>query len=181
MLKKIYSKNPDDKDIVRIDGMNTLKDLMVMIVPDRAFIKWVGEKRRYKCIARSDNFIIVNKNHNLKKDYDGSPLVMYSIFDLTQMKCNRDNLVFGLYDYGKKEDCAEALKRLETAIIPFEDRFEKDEEETKRSGRGSWKPKYDGADDILEISQRGIANIEDVIEEIWVEMEIRKEKPHGQN
>jgi len=162
MYKKIYDKN--NGSIMKIDDLNTLKELMVCVIPNSK-IKWVNEKRMYKCIARSDNFIILNKPFNLRKDFDGSPIVQYSIFDLTQMKCNRDNLVFGIYDYGKKEDCEEALKRLETALIPWQKRFR------KKLLSNVLVPRYAGADETLEISHRGIANIENVVEEIWIEVQ----------
>lgn len=156
MLKRIYSKT--NEDVMHIDGAETLEDMMKFIVPN-SLIKWVGEKRRYKCIARSDNFIIICKPFNLKKNHDGSKLVQYSIFDLTTMKCNIDNLIFGIFDYGKQEDCEEALKRLENALLPYE--------------------KIRKSDKTLEISQRGICNIKDVVEEIYIEVERKYE--NGQN
>ena len=65
MLKKIYDKN-NSQDVIKFNDLVTLKDLMVCIVPGSK-IKWKGEKKRYKCIARSDNFIIVSKPFNLEK------------------------------------------------------------------------------------------------------------------
>lgn len=166
MLKKIYNKsNPNDPLLLKCNELKTFKDYMNCIVPGSK-IKWRNEKKRYTCIDRSNNFIIVNKPFNLRKDYDGSKVVQYSIFDLTRMKCNRDNLVFGIFNYGNKKDCKEALEWLERALEPFENRF--------INKNGSFIPKYPDAEHTLEISQRGWCNIEDVIEEIWVEVKRKK-------
>lgn len=158
MLKNIYRKygEPD----LHYNEPRGFIGYLNCIVPGSK-IKWTGEKRRYTCIARSDNFIIVNKPFNLRKDYDGTPVVQYSILDLKQMKCNHDNLVFGIFNYNDINDCKEALEWLERSLVPFEDRFDKINDQ--------YIPKYEGADDTLEISQRGWCNIEDVVEEIWVE------------
>lgn len=165
MLKRVYSKNKEE--IVEIDGFDTLENCLDLI-PIGAMLRFKQEKQKYKVINRTDNFIIIAKPCNLR-DY----LSMYTILDLKRMKCNRDNLVFGMYNYLDKEDCAEALKRLETALIPYEDRYEIDEQATKENGRSTWKPKYDGADDTLELSERGIADIEDVITEIYLDVKVR--------
>lgn len=94
MLHRIYSKNKDDKRLI-IPDLKEFKDYLNCIIPGSK-VKWRNEKRRYTCIDRSDNFIIVAKPFNLI-------------------------------------------------------------------------PKFKNADKILEISQRGWCNIEDVIDEIWVE------------
>lgn len=158
MLKNIYKKNGEPE--LKCPDLETFKDYLNCIVPGTK-IKWKGEKRRYTCIARSDNFIIVTKPFNLKKDYDGKKLVQYSIFDLNKMKCNHDNLVFGIFDYGDKEDCKTALEWLERSLEPFENRFDVVDDHCI--------PKYEDADQTLEISQRGWCDIEDIVEEIWVE------------
>lgn len=160
MLKKIYSKDKNDKEVLRIE-YDSFKDLMINIIPGSK-IKFGREKRRYTCIARSDNFIIFTKPYNLQKD-----VVQYTIFDLTQMKCNRDNLVFGIYDYSKVEDCEEALLALENSLLEENDRkeiqFESINLETREPYIHKDKP-------TLEISRRGICNIEDKVDEIWVEV-----------
>lgn len=167
MLKSIYSKykEPD----LKCNDLTTFKDYLNCIIPGSK-VKWKNEKRRYTCIARSDHFIIVNKPYNLRKDYDGSPLVQYSILDLTQMKCNHDNLIFGLYDYSKLEDCEEALLALENSLLDESDRksikFESINVDTMEPYICEDKP-------TLEISQRGWLDIEDAIEGIWVEAEKR--------
>lgn len=168
MLKKIYSKTGNVD--LHVSDIETFKDYMKFIIPGTK-IKWVGEKKRYTCIARSDNFIIVSKPFNLKKNDNGDSLVQYSIFDLTSMQCNKDNLVFSFYNYGEETDCKEALECLERSLIPWEERFNKIEET-----RGVYKliPKYLGADNTLEISHRGRANIEDIIDEIWVDAFLHK-------
>lgn len=159
MLKKIYSKDKNDKDVLRI-AYDSFKDLMINIIPGSK-IKFKGEKRRYTCAARSDNFIIFTKPYNLEEN-----VVQYTIFDLTQMKCNRDNLVFGIYNYSKKKDCEEALLALENSLLEESDRkeitFETVNVETMEAYIQKEKP-------TLEISQRGICNIEDMVDEIWVE------------
>lgn len=164
MLHKIYSKNKDDKHLF-ISDLKDFKDYLNCIIPGSK-VKWRNEKRRYTCIDRSDNFIIVAKPFNLQKNNDGSPVCQYSILDLTQMKCNKDNLVFGIYDYLNKDDCKQALLALENSLLDEKDRkeieFESINIETMKSCICKDKP-------ILEISQRGWCNIEDVIDEIWVE------------
>ena len=166
MLKRIYRKHEDDKPILNCSDLKEFTDYLNCIVPGSK-IKWRNEKRRYTCIARSNNFIIVAKPFNLKKDYDGTPLAQYSIFDLTQMKCNRDNLVFGLFNYLDVDDCNRALAMLERSLIPWEERF--DQAEPDEDGRIKLIPKYPEADETLEISQRGWADIKDVVDEIWVD------------
>lgn len=158
MLKSIYVKNGEPD--LKCNDLKDFKDYLNCIIPGSK-IKWRNEKRRYTCIARSDNFIIVNKPFNLRKDYDGKRLVQYSIFDLTQMKCNHDNLVFGMFDYGDEKDCKEALEWLERSLEPFESRYDLVD--------GNYIPKYEDADQTLEISQRGWCNIEDIVEAIYVE------------
>lgn len=164
MLHKIYSKNKDDKRLF-ISDLKDFKDYLNCIIPGSK-VKWRNEKRRYTCIDRSDNFIIVAKPFNLQKNNDGSPVCQYSILDLTQMKCNKDNLVFGIYDYLNKDDCKQALLALENSLLDEKDRkeieFESINIETMKPCICKNKP-------ILEISQRGWRNIEDVIDEIWVE------------
>ena len=164
MLHKIYSKNKDDKHLF-ISDLKDFKDYLNCIIPGSK-VKWRNEKRRYTCIDRSDNFIIVAKPFNLQKNNDGSPVCQYSILDLTQMKCNKDNLIFGIYDYLNKDDCKQALLALENSLLDEKDRkeieFESINIETMKSCICKDKP-------ILEISQRGWCNIEDVIDEIWVE------------
>lgn len=164
MLHKIYSKNKDDKRLF-ISDLKDFKDYLNCIIPGSK-VKWRNEKRRYTCIDRSDNFIIVAKPFNLQKNSDGSPVCQYSILDLTQMKCNKDNLIFGIYDYLNKDDCKQALLALENSLLDEKDRkeieFESINIETMKPCICKNKP-------ILEISQRGWCNIEDVIDEIWVE------------
>lgn len=163
MLKNIYRKNGDPE--LKCSDLKTFNDYLNCIVPGSK-VKWKNEKRRYTCIARSDHFIIVNKPYNLRKDYDGSPLVQYSILDLTKMKCNRDNLIFGVYDYAKLEDCEDALLALENSLLDEADRkivsFESIDINTMEPRIYEDKP-------TLEISQRGWLDIKDAIEEIWVE------------
>lgn len=170
MLKKIYDKYNKD-DVIHIDGVKEFKDYMNFIVPGSK-VKWWGEKKRYKCIARSEHFIIVAKPFNLMKDSDGKPLAQYSILDLTLMKCNRDNLVFGLFNYLDVNDCNRALAMLERSLIPWEERF--DQAEPDEDGRIKLIPKYPEADETLEISQRGWVDIENAVEEIWVEVKKQK-------
>lgn len=165
MLHKIYSKNKDDKRLF-ISDLKDFKDYLNCIIPGSK-VKWRNEKRRYTCIDRSDNFIIVAKPFNLQKNNDGSPICQYSILDLTQMKCNRDNLVFGLFDYMNKDDCKQALEMLERSLLPDNERWVSGEPD--ENGNIKLIPKFKDADKTLEISQRGWCNIEDVIDEIWVE------------
>lgn len=164
MLKKIYDKYNKDNVDINVKA-SEFKDYFNYIIPGSK-IKFINERRRYTCIARSDNFIIINKPFNLKKDFDGSKIVQYSILDLTLMKCNHDNLVFGIYDYSDVNSCKEALECLERSLIPWEERFDLVSDEECRNKLVS---KYEGADDTLEISQRGWADLDYIIEQIWIE------------
>jgi len=105
MMKKIYDKE-NKNDILKISDLKTLKELMVCIIPGTK-IKWVGEIKKYKCIARDDRYIIVAKPYNPKPD-----MCQYSILDIQDMVCSTDNLIFGMYNYLDKNDCDEALKEL---------------------------------------------------------------------
>ena len=170
MLKRIYNRYKgtqwdDNKTVLEVADIKEFKDYMKFIIPGSK-LKWRGEKKRYTCIARTDNFIIVQKPYNLRKGYDGEKMVMYSILDLTQMRCNRDNLVFGMYDYGKLEDCQEALEALEMGLIPYEERPKQKVDAEIEEITGC--PYRDA--ETLEISHRGIADIKDIIEEIWIDM-----------
>lgn len=154
-MKKIYSK---------LEGVGNLKTSLDLVVPGSK-IKWRDEKRRYTCTARSENFIIVAKPFNLRKNYDGTPICQYSILDLTQMKCNRDNLVFGLYDYLNKDDCEQALLALENSLLDIDDMKEVVIESIDLE---TMKPKTYRDKPTLEISQRGIADISNVVYEIYI-------------
>lgn len=154
-MKKIYSK---------LEGIGNLKTSLDLVVPGSK-IRWCDEKRRYTCTARSENFIIVAKPFNLRKNYDGSPICQYSILDLTQMKCNRDNLVFGLYDYLNKDDCEQALLALENSLLDIDDMKEVVIESIDTE---TMEPKTYRDKPTLEISQRGIADISNVVYEIYI-------------
>lgn len=130
-MKNIYRKN-GDPDIMLHD-LHNLKDLLVCITKGSE-IKWIDEKKKYKCISRDDRYIIVAKQYNLQKCR-----CQYSIIDTQNMCCNKDNMLFGCYNYLEEGDCAKALQRLNDSGDPF------------------------------EISLRGLANIEDIIDEIWCE------------
>lgn len=149
MLKRIYSKyeeiGKDVRDIIFKDEKCDLKQLLYLFAIPGAKIKWINEKKRYKVIARNDNFIIIAKPFNVKQTY------MYSILDLEYMQCNRDNMIFGpKFNYSDKEECEEALKELQ-------------------------KSRDNNECDGLQLSQRGICNIKDMIEEIWIEVEVKKQ------
>ena len=82
------------------------------------------------------------------------------------MKCNRDNLVFGIYDYSSLEDCNEALLALENSLLDEKDRKEVYFESVNLK---TFEP-YTAVDKpTLEISRRGVCNIIDVVSEIWVD------------
>ena len=150
-MKKIYSK---------YENIGSLEEALKQIQVGSK-IKFWYEKRRYTCTGRSNNFIIISKPFNFRKD-----CCQYSILDLTQMRCNRDNLVFGLYNYSNKEDCEDALEALERSLLPIEERFDKTDPDEE--GRVRLIPKYEGADFTLEISHRGGAEIVDAIEEVYI-------------
>jgi hypothetical protein len=69
-------------------------------------IKFTEEKQRYTVQAMSKRFIICTKPMNAHKT------VLYTILDFTLLIRNKDNLVFGIYDYAKKADCESALESL---------------------------------------------------------------------
>lgn len=70
------------------------------------------------------------------------------------MECNKDNY-YCRYNYQNAEECKEALKELQ----------ETREEEKRTKIKG---------DDGLQLSRRGIANIEDVVTEIWIEVKVKQ-------
>lgn len=150
-MKKIYSK---------YEGVGDLVESLNKVQVGSKFKFWF-EKKKYTCSGRSKNFIIISKPFNLRKG-----CCMYSILDLNQMRCNRDNLVFELYDYSNRDECKEALEALERSLVPWEERF--DRGETDEDGHTKLIPKYPDADFTLEISHRGGADIIDAIEEIYI-------------
>lgn len=151
MLKRIYSKyeevGKDVKDIILKNENYDLKQLLYLFAIPGAKIRWKGQNKRFKVIARNDNFIIIARAYNPKKSFE------YSILDLEYMKCNKDNY-YCKYDYSNEEECKEALKELQ----------ETRDEET-RIGISS---------DGLQLSRRGIANIEDVVTEVWIEVKVKQ-------
>lgn len=151
MLKRIYSKyeeiEKDVKDIVLKNEKYNLKQLLYLFAIPETKLQWKGQKRRFEVIARNDNFIIITRPYNPQKTYE------YSILDLEYMKCNKDNY-YCKYNYQDKEECKEALKELQEA---------RDEE--KRTGLA--------CDCGLQLSRRGIADIEEVVSGIWIEVKVR--------
>ena len=154
MFKKIYSKyeeiEKDIKDIILKDKKYDLKQLLYLFAIPGTKLQWKGQKRRFEVIARNDNFIIITRPYNPQKTYE------YSILDLEYMKCNKDNY-YCKYNYQDKEECKEALKELQEA---------RDEE--KRTGLA--------CDCGLQLSRRGIADIDEVITEIWIEVQVKRNK-----
>lgn len=150
MLKKIYSVNGQiEEDVKRIILHNkelTLKELLYTYAIPGSRIGWKGQKRKFKVIARNDNFIIITRPYNPKRTFE------YSILDLEYMECNHDNY-YNKYDYSNKEECKEALKELQET-----------RDEVKRTNIAN--------DCGLQVSTRGICNIEDVITEVWIEVKI---------
>ena len=68
-----------------------------------------GQKKRFNVMAKSDRYMIFSK-----------PMFgtfLYTIFDFEDEWIAPDNLVFGLYDYNKREGAEEALKDLEDGEI----------------------------------------------------------------
>ena len=152
MFKRIYSKyeeiGKDVKDVVLKDEQYDLKQLLYLFTIPGAKIQWKGQKAKFKVVARNDNFIIITRPYNIKKTFE------YSILDLEYMECNKDNY-YCRYNYQNAEECKEALKELQ----------ETREEEKRTKIKG---------DDGLQLSRRGIANIEDVVTEIWIEVKVKQ-------
>ena len=151
MLKRIYSKHKeiekDVKDIILKNEKYDLRQLLYLFAIPGTKLQWKGQKRRFEVIARNDNFIIITRPYNPQKTYE------YSILDLEYMKCNNDNY-YCKYSYNDKDECKETLKELQVA---------RDEE--KRTGLA--------CDCGLQLSRRGIADIEDVVTEVWIEVKVR--------
>lgn len=101
MLKRIYSKNEeidkDVKDIILKNEQYDLKQLLYLFAIPGAKIGWKGQKKRFKVIARNDNFVIITRPYNPKKTFE------YSILDLEYMQCNHDNC-YNKYDYSSKDE-----------------------------------------------------------------------------
>lgn len=136
MLRRIYSKYKDEKEVFKLDKEYTLKEILNLFAIEGTKVKWIDEKQRFKVISRNDRYIIVAKPYNLQKN-----CCKYSILDLENMECSTDNLVFGIYDYLDKKDCKEALKDLENGE--------------------------------MELSRRRVAKIEDVVSEVWINIDFK--------
>lgn len=151
MLKRIYSKNEeieqDVKDIILKNNKYSLKELLYLYAIPEVKIGWKGQKKKFKVIARNDNFIIIARPYNPKKTFE------YSILDLEHMLCNHDNC-YSKYDYSNKDECIKALAELQ-----------ENRNEEKKLGYSC---------DGLQLSRRGIAKIEDMISEIWIEVEVKQ-------
>ena len=152
MFKRIYSKyeeiGKDVKDIILKDERYDLKQLLYLFAIPGAKIQWKGQKIKFKVVARNDNFIIITRPYNIKKTFE------YSILDLEYMECNKDNY-YCRYNYQDIEECKKALEELK----------ETREEEKRTNIKG---------DAGLQLSRRGIANIEDVVTEIWIEVKVKQ-------
>lgn len=152
MLKRIYSKyeeiEKDVKDIILKNEKYDLKQLLYLFATPGTKIKWKGQNKRFKVIARNENFIIITRPYNPQRTYE------YSILDLEYMKCNKDNY-YCKYNYQDKEECTEALEELQ-----------KGRDEENETGISN--------DCYLQLSTRGIANIEDVVTEIWIEVKVKQ-------
>lgn len=151
MLKRIYSKyeeiEKDVKDIILKNEKYDLKQLLYLFAIPGTKIQWKGQKRRFKVMARNDNFIIITRPYNPQKTYE------YSILDLEYMECNKDNY-YCKYNYQDVEECKEALKELQKT---------RDEEHESNIANEC----------DLQLSRRGIADIEDVVSEIWIEVKVK--------
>ena len=150
MLKRIYSKNEeigkDIKDIILKNEQYDLKQLLYLFAIPEAKIGWKHQKKRFKVIARNDNFIIIARPYNIKKTFE------YSILDLEYMKCNHDNC-YCKYNYSNETECMEALKELQ-----------ENRDQEKKLGYSC---------NGLQLSRRGIANIEDVVSEVWIKVKVK--------
>lgn len=152
MLKRIYSKyeeiGKDVKDVILKDEQYDLKQLLYLFAIPGTKIQWKGQKKRFRVIARNDNFIIITRPYNPKKTFE------YSILDLEYMECNKDNY-YCRYNYQDIEECKKALEELQQTR----------EEEKKTKIK---------SDTGLQLSRRGMANIYDMITEIWIEVKVKQ-------
>lgn len=152
MFKRIYSKyekiEKDVKDIILDDKKYNLKELLSLFAIPGTRIQWKGQRTKFKVIARNNDFIIITRPYNPKNTYE------YSILDLEYMQCNHDNY-YTKYNYNNKEEAEEALKELQ---------------ETREYER-----KTNLASDCgLQLSRRGITDIEEMITEIWIEVKVKQ-------
>lgn len=151
MLKRIYSKyeqiDNDVKEIILKNKDYSLKEILQLFAIPGTKLRWKGQKRRFKVIARNDNFIIITRPYNPEKTYE------YSILDLEYMKCNHDNY-YCKYNYQELKECEEAIKELQEG-----------RNEEKKTGFEN--------DYYLQLSRRGIADIEDIVTEVWIEVKVK--------
>lgn len=152
MLKRVYSKYKDEQEVFKLDKEYTLKEMLSLFAIPKAKIGWKGQKRKFKVIARNDNFIIIARPYNPKKTFE------YSILDLEYMVCNHDNY-YCKYDYANEKECIKALRELQET---------RDEE--KKTNISS--------DCGLQLSRRGIAKIEDMVSEVWINVDFRRLSNH---
>lgn len=152
MYKRIYSKTgkieEDVKDIILKNKGYSLKDLLYLFAIPGAKLGWKGQNKKFKVVARNDNFIIIARPYNPKRTLE------YSILDLEYMECNHDNY-YNKYDYSNKDECIEALIELQ-----------ENRNKEKKLGYNC---------DGLQVSRRGTAKIKDVVSEIWIEVKINRQ------
>ena len=79
-----------------------------VIVWDKVYWRW--EKRAYTVMARNHRFIIISKPFNPKKTFQ------YSIIDLERKIMWPDNFIFGTYDYLNKDECEQAIQKLQEDV-----------------------------------------------------------------
>lgn len=72
-------------------------------------IRLFNERNRYNVMARDERYVILSKRC--------FNTFLYTIFDFEEEWIAPDNLIFGIYDYDKKEDAERALKALQTGDI----------------------------------------------------------------
>ena len=83
--------------------MNTFDKIKNSKVGDKVCL--FAQRRRWNVMAKSERYVILSKPCFGK--------ALYTIFDFEDEWIGPDNLVFGIYDYNKREDAEEALKDLE--------------------------------------------------------------------
>ncbi len=106
LVIRMYQEWTKDPAILKVR-----KDIKVW---DKVYLWW--EKRPYKVMWRTKNFVIIQKPFNLQRTY------LYSIINISEGRMWPDNLLFWLNEYNKTSSVKKALVDLEKGDLEVSER-----------------------------------------------------------